>query len=216
MDKEGKRPKPVVAVKGVCAWPNLTVLMDGTIIASIHNHPSHLKHPADIDCWATRDGGKTWVKRGTPAPRDNERVARGNVAAGLAGNGDMVVISSGWSDPPLYTRGSILPAIISRSTDGGYTWVIGDKAFPGIEPETADTNSTYESSLIPFGDILKGGDGDLRVGLYSASGKAFVYCSRDDGKTWGEPVAMNKDVVINEPALFHLGKGKWLAAARLN
>ena len=35
-------------------------------------------------------------------------------------------------------------------------------------------------------------------------------------KTWGAPVVINEDVVIHEQALFHLGKGKWLAAARFN
>ena len=78
---EGERAKPVVAVDNVCAWPNLTALGDGTIVATIHNQPSHLKVPADVECWASEDGGRTWAKRGTPAPRDNERVARGNVAA---------------------------------------------------------------------------------------------------------------------------------------
>ena len=43
----------------------------------------------------------------------------------------------------------------------------------------------------------------------------MVYTSPDDGKTWVEPAIINKDVVIHEPALFHLGNGKWLVAARL-
>ena len=63
----GEHPKPIIAVKNVCAWPNLTVLRDGTIVATIHNQPSHLKLPSDVDCWASEDGGRTWAKRGTPA-----------------------------------------------------------------------------------------------------------------------------------------------------
>jgi len=71
--------------------------------------------------------------------------------------------------------------------------------------------------VVPFGDIQEGVDGTLRVGFYGgATGSGFVYRSRDDGKTWGQSVALNKDVVIHEPALFHLGEGKWLAATRLN
>ena len=76
LTREGKRAEPIVAVDNVCAWPNLTLLKDGTIISIIHNQPSHLKMPADVECWASEDGGRTWMKRGTPAPRDNERVAR--------------------------------------------------------------------------------------------------------------------------------------------
>ena len=203
MNARDERPKSVVAVENVCAWPNLTVLRDGTIIATIYNQPSHLCLPGDVECWASEDGGQTWAKRGTPAPRDNPRVARGNVAAGVARNGDLIVIASGWSDPAGEGRGGVLPSWLSRSADGGRTWTIDAKAFPEI--------------AVPFGDILEGVDGKLRVAMYrSGAGATKVYTSPDDGKTWGEPVALSKDAVIHEPALFHLGGGKWLCAARFD
>ena len=61
--KSGERVMPVVAVDNVCAWPNLTLLPDGTIVATIHNQPSHLKVPADVDCWASEGSGTNsfWV-----------------------------------------------------------------------------------------------------------------------------------------------------------
>jgi photosystem II stability/assembly factor-like uncharacterized protein len=199
----GEQPKPIVAVDNVCAWPNLTLLRDGTIVATIHNQPSHLKLPSDVDCWASEDGSHTWTKRGTPVPRDHPGAARGNVAAGLASNGDLVVIASGWSDPTGEGRGTILAPLISRSQDGGRTWNRNPKPFSQV--------------VVPFGDILEGNDGDLRVALYRGSaGATKVYRSRDDGRTWIEPATLNPKVVIHEPAIFHLGKGKWLAAARLD
>ena len=58
MNAEGERAKPVVAVDNVWAWLNLTVLRDGAIVATIHNQPSHLKLPADVDCWDSRTRGR--------------------------------------------------------------------------------------------------------------------------------------------------------------
>ena len=199
---DGERPEPHVAITNVCAWPNLTLMPDGAIVAVIHNQPSHLKLPSDVECWASVDGGHAWNKRGTPAPRDTPKTARGNVAAGLAGNGDLIVIASGWSNPTAKnSRGSILLPYVCRSSDGGHTWTIDHQAFSKI--------------LVPFGDILPGADGRLRVGLYRGEpGTTVVYSSPDDGKTWVESAFMNKKAVIHEPAIFHLGDGKWLAAAR--
>ena len=214
---DGGPPRPAVAVDNVCAWPNLTPLPDGTIVATIHNQPSHLKQPADVECWASEDNGRTWTKRGTPAPRDNERVARGNVAAGLATNGDLIVISSGWSDPAGETRGTILPPWVSRSADGGRTWSIDAEGFPEPWPEGGNRTSSPDGYLVPFGDILPGLDGAPRVGMYGgAPGSTRVYSSHDGGTTWRGTAVVNRGAVIHEPAFLHLGDGKWLLAARLD
>ena len=31
----------MIAIENVCAWPNVTLMPDGTIIAIVHNQPSH-------------------------------------------------------------------------------------------------------------------------------------------------------------------------------
>jgi hypothetical protein len=85
-----------VAVDDVCAWPALVTLPDGAIAAVIFNRPSHGKVEGDIEVWASRDGER-WSKRGHPAPNE-PRTVRMNVAAGLAANGDLLVLCSGWSD----------------------------------------------------------------------------------------------------------------------
>jgi hypothetical protein len=201
---DGERAQMIVAIKDVCAWPNLTTMPDGSIIATIFNQPAHLTQPGDVDCWATEDGGRTWKKRGTPGPREAEE-ARGNVAAGVAGNGDLVVLVSGWSGPfEGRNRGSVLPVWISRSSDGGRTWSIDRESFPKL-PTGVDG--------VPFGDILPGKDGALRAALYRGN-KTFVFRSPDDGRTWGEPALIDGNEPMNETVIFHLGDGKWLAAAR--
>ena len=57
-----------VAIDSVCAWPKLTRMPDGTIIATIFNQPTHLLWEGEVECWISADQGRTWKLRGTPAP----------------------------------------------------------------------------------------------------------------------------------------------------
>jgi hypothetical protein len=207
-----------VAIENVCAWPNLTVLPDGAIVATIFNQPSHGSVAGDVECWASDDAGRTWKKRGTPASHEPD-TNRMNVAAGLARNGDLIVISSGWSNryppgqsgPPF--RAGILAPWLCRSSDGGRTWSVDKTAFPAEAPGGG--------ACIPFDDILPGYDGALRVAIYAVElgkrdDRVYLYRSADDGKTWGQPVRLADDGLRNETALLHLGDGRWLAATREN
>jgi hypothetical protein len=212
-DRDGKVARPEVAVDNVTAWPNLTVLQEGTIIASIFNQPNHGLSEGSVECWGSVDGGRTWKLRGTPAPHE-PGTNRMNVAAGLAGNGDLLVIASGWShrpSPPQKAVGHKPPAQIlrpwlCRSADGGRTWSIDREAIPQF-PDGQDG--------VPFGDILPGSDGALYAGFYRGGvGEAYVMRSADHGKTWGDLVQVDQAAVIHEPALASLGDGKWLLAAR--
>ena len=71
---EGRAGIPGVAsrtaVQGVCAWPNLQMLSDGTIVALIFNQPCHGLWEGDLDCWASEDGGGTWRFRGRAAAHE--------------------------------------------------------------------------------------------------------------------------------------------------
>ena len=81
-----------IAIDNVCAWPNLTVLNDGTIIASIFNKPSHGRGDVDVECWAIQNG-HFWEKRGVPS-RHTPNTNRMNVAVGLAKNGDLIILEN--------------------------------------------------------------------------------------------------------------------------
>jgi Neuraminidase (sialidase) len=211
-----------MAIDNRCAWPNLTVLKDGSIVATIFNQPSHARQEGDVECWASSDG-RFWELRGTPAVHDKD-ANRMNVAAGLANNGDLVVVASGWSlKPPATTGGArdliaVLRAWVSRSSDGGRTWKVAKDAFPAAESSMTE--------FIPFGDILTDGDGSLRVLAYAQSldketNKVSMFRSEDDGRTWAlmSFISDGKNVAEvptghNETAFLHLGGGKWIAAAR--
>jgi len=201
------------AVREVCAWPKLTLLRDGTIIAAIYNQPSHGQLPGDVACWASSDGGITWTHRGNATRHEGNR-AWFNHALGTAGNGDLLVATSGWDyhtdkggkhDVPLVP-------IVTRSSDGGRSWKQVGR-FPAA-PESG-------KAFVPFGNIERGDDGVLRVAAYSyARGlpapridTGYVIASADDGATWKVAATIGQPEV-NETDLFYAGNGRWLAAAR--
>lgn len=210
-----------VAVDNVCAWPNLTKLPDGSIVAIIHNKPAHGLMEGDVDCWGSTDGVK-WELRGKPAPNDPHTI-RMNVAAGLAKNGDLLVLCSGWTDVkqaerPKQTpfRDAVLRNWVCRSKDGGRTWT-QHKEFAA--PEAGWTE------YIPFGDIYPGVDGALHVSCYGGkfvdptkSSKtsgytAWHFRSDDDGRTWQRTSTIGPK--HNETTILHLVDKRWLAAARI-
>ena len=85
------------AVQGVCAWPNCQILPDGSILALIFNQPCHGLWEGDLDCWASEDGGSTWRFRGRAAQHE-KGTNRMNCATGIAADGNVVVLCSGWAD----------------------------------------------------------------------------------------------------------------------
>ncbi|MFN9458300.1 MAG: sialidase family protein [Acidobacteriota bacterium] len=204
------------AIQGVCAWPNLQRLADGTLVATIFNQPCHGEWEGDLDCWASTDEGLTWQFRGRPAPHD-PRTNRMNCAVGLARNGDLVALVSGWSNREAAgqatpaTRGQVLKPWVCRSADGGRTWT-HSTAFP----DPPQSGPGLENQFIPFGDLQQAADGSLVVSVYTRKNNGRnngLLRSRDDGRTWGEWVELNP--IGNETAILHTGGGHWLAASRM-
>ena len=157
-----------IAIDNVCAWPNLTLMPDGTIIATIFNQPCHGLWEGDIECWASLDGGSLWERRGVPAPHE-PKTNRMYAAAGLAHDSTLIVIASGCANKP--PRGEKVPDApnmfldhwVCRSTDGGKSWQREGKV---VLPDSV-------SALIPFGDIVRFPDGTLGSSLYSPEEVTF-------------------------------------------
>ncbi len=204
-----------IAIDNVCAWPNLTKMPDGAIIATIFNQPCHGLWEGDVECWASEDGGRLWRLRGTPAPHE-PGTNRMNVAAGLAANGDLVVLASGWNHRPRQGEGAaghdgearpLLPWVC-RSTDGGRTWTRAETLLP---PEKKSAR------IIPFGDVVQLKDGTLGVCIYSwqppDEHNCYFYSSTDDGRTWTIRGVIQESN-INETAPLVLANGDLLACAR--
>lgn len=198
-----------IAIDNVCCWPNLNVLPDGTIIATIFNQPSHARMEGDVECWSSTDG-QFWTKRGVAAKHE-PMANRMNVAAGLTHDDQLVVLASGWSltnqaDGKL-ALGSVLPVWSIQSRDGR-EWQTYKQAFSPTEPD--------KGNLIPFGNLFPAADGSLRATAYSygqkGPAKVLLMRSDDDGKTWHTQALIAED--HNETALFFLGGKKWIAASR--
>lgn len=222
---ETPAPEPAVlarfvAVDNVCAWPNLTLLRDGSIAAIIFNRPSHGQMEGDVECWASPDG-QFWTRRGVAAPHEPSCV-RMNVAAGQATGGDFIVLASGWSDlqqpgrpKQAPFRDAILRSWVCRSSDNGKTWTHSTDF-----PAPPDGWNEY----IPFGPIAAGADGALHTTCYAGeftdpakspktrSNKVWHFTSRDDGRSWQAGAVIGPK--HNETSLLHLGGKRWLAAAR--
>ena len=207
----GIQAERFIAIDNVCAWPNLTRMPDGTIIATIFNQPVHLGWPGDVECWASTDQGRTWEYRGTPAVHEPD-TARGNVAAGLAHDNALVVLVSGWSYKGTRVVGQkntldkVLDPWVCRSTDGGRSW---ERSGTFDIPKGVPT-------LVPFGDIERSPDGALGASCYShtaGTNTAHFFLSRDDGQTWQESAIIGADD-YNETALLCLDEHRWLAACR--
>jgi hypothetical protein len=196
-----------IAIDNVCAWPNLTLAPQGTILAVIFGQPAHLSWEGDCECWASEDSGLTWSRRGVPGPH-RPGGNRGNHAVGLARDGSVVALVSGYEGLPAPSETTrIIPSIACRSCDLGRTW-----------EQTSEIPAHEGCSLpVPFGDIVMLSDGSLGAALYAASEdggscNAYLYRSTDDGRTWRNPARIGTG--INETALLMLGEGRLLAAAR--
>jgi len=197
-----------VAIDNVCAWPNLTLMRDGSVVATIFNRPSHGLLEGDVECWASRDGGRAWTRRGVAAPHE-PGTNRMNVAAGEAHDGSLIVLASGWGGTGL--RDKILPVWVCRSSDGGQTWERNDAV---ALPQGVDY-------LIPFGDVVAGPGSLLAAAMYREEldrkpdrrSTSYLLFSRDDGRGWGDGVVIGAGD-YNETAVLRLRADRWLAAAR--
>lgn len=195
-----------VAIDNMAAWPNLTLLPNDSIIASVFNQPSHARVEGDLECWISSDNGQIWKYQGTPA-RHEPNTNRMNVAAGLAHNGDLIVLCSGWENPDKLTR--VLPVWVCRSSDAGKTWVVSESAVKlpsGIV------------TVIPYGDVVLCPGNELAVAAYGIKDQkkrtySYVLYSSDDGHTWGEKQALIAENA-NETFILRLQNGRWLAACR--
>jgi hypothetical protein len=192
-----------LAVDGVCAWPKLTTLPDGTIAAALFDQPNHQKTPGSIQCYVSRDQGQTWQHAGTPGPK-TDTTFRVNHAIGVDADGELVVISGGKT---IADRRLIKP-IVARTSDQGATWDISEQ-FPA---------SPDGREYVPFGNLTGRDDGGYLVPAYTPYyGPCYSYILRGDAnaENWETLSRLPKED-YGENVLLNLGDGEWLSAVRYN
>ena len=204
-----------VAVDNYCAWPNLTILPDGSVGAMIFNRPSHGGTEGDIELWVSPDGRAPWTKRSTVSAHAPGTV-RMNLAGGSGKDGALVALVGGWRLTdlrPIRTDNLLLPTV-SRSFDGGHTWERSDTFAPA-----ADHTGTW----VPFGNVRVGQDGALYVPVYDARmssadresrrSSSYVFRSEDNGHHWSDARVIAPDS-FGETDIVQTPEGDWLAACR--
>ena len=198
-----------VAVDNKCAWPNLTLMPDGAIVATIFGSPCHGFCEGAAECWISRDGGRTWSFLSVPAPND-PGTNRKDLAAGLTSSGALVVLCSGEyvpNSPSLEGRRCCRQPVVCRSTDGGKTWTRRESI---AMPSGVD-------NVFGYGNIAVLPGGRHAVAAFSGDhinhNTAWVFFSDDDGRSWGDarPIGERN---YNETTLLALGEGRLLAASR--
>ena len=203
-----------MAINNMVAWQHLTLLPDGTILATVFNQPSHGRCEGDIDCWASTNGGKNWEFRSRVCEHD-PGTNRQHQTTGLARNGDVVSVTTGWTNPqPGARQGTSLhvPLWVCRSGDGGHTWEV-DKSAVTMPADIKTGMSPWRGIVRCSGDRLAAsfyGDGD-EPERYNT---CYILFSEDDGITWGERGTARVSTGISETAVLPLNNGRWLAVGR--
>ncbi|MBI4624306.1 MAG: exo-alpha-sialidase [Verrucomicrobia bacterium] len=197
-----------VAIDNVCAWPNLKRLPGGELAVAIYNKPEHGMLCGDIELWVSSDEGRSWVRRSTISDHSEDpELVRMNHAMGLAPDGSLVALISGWSKG---RKLPLLPVQICISRDQGRTWQ------RSICPDLAI------AKLVPHGDIVADPEGTLTASLYGsqpdpsaprgARAHSMTVRSRDHGRTWTDLSLLTQDG--GETSLLQSRSGKWFAAVR--
>ncbi len=197
---------PQVIVENGGLWPVLVEASPGKLRTVVFNQPAHSTLPGDVACHGSDDGGATWRQLGIAGARPTPEGTTWGAALGVAGNGDLVALVNGKTDPTDQT--TIIATRVMRSSDGGVTWA--QTATLAAAPEKAFAH-------FPFGRVLRARDGSLRAFTYSGAHDDPAHCtvtmltSHDDGRTFPDVAEVCPGT---EVAACEVTAGEWILAVR--
>ncbi len=204
-------------VSGGGYFPVLIRLKSGELMAVLRGGAPHIGVKGRLDIVTSSDEGKTWSgpRTAIDGPDDDR-----NPAFGQLKNGDIILayaIIHGYDETGLKLKAKVRTerqvegVFVMRSTDGGKTWTK-----PELDAATHGLQKTG-ATISPFGKILQLADGTALMSVYyefwdDRGNQAFVFRSRDGGKTWVDPTLIGEH--SNETALLALPNGQLIAALR--
>ena len=203
---------------GLGYFPVAIRLKNGDILAVVRGGAPHIGIRGRLDMVRSRDEGKTWSK---PWTAIDESQDDRNPALGQLNDGTVVlayVIASGYDQSGERFKGDRNERIFDGvylifSKDNGQTWT------KPVRDETIKKfySSATGAAVSPYGKIVQLRDGTVLMAVYfdfygERGHESWVFRSRDNGKSWGEPAVMGKH--YNETGITALRDGRVLAALR--
>lgn len=202
-----------IAIDETCAWPNLSLLPNGSIAAIIWPFTNHGVTEGAAECWLSDDAGVSWELASVPVP-NTPTTNRMNVAVGVVDE-KLLTLVGGWDRRRPFEGGKgmgpdkregavTIQPLAAVSADHGKSW----KQFPDLKLPFRENGK----SLVPYGDIHKLATGEYGVFLYGDG--VFFYTSHDEGITWQRCGTITDESTHNETTWVQLDNGDLYAAAR--
>jgi len=132
----------------------------------------------DMLLWRSTDGGRTWTPRTVIPPVGREPYLS------VLSDGTLL-ITVHFLKQDIRNKEGYVHSLLHRSTDGGKAWQstkIGWKDVPGA-PENA--------TIVTSRNVLELKDGTLIVGVAAPGGFAYLWRSKDRGRSWDKTLACN-------------------------
>ena len=203
-------------VEGGGYFPVSIRLQSGEVLTVFRGGGSHVDRRGRLDMIMSQDSGKSWS---APWTVIDESEDDRNPALGQLKDGSILLaysILSGYDDNGHTFKGGRYARVfdgvyLMRSTDKGKTW---------SKPERSEAVHQFyagKGAVSPYGKIQQMADGTVVMAVYfdfagERGHESYIFRSKDNGKTWGEPSLLGKH--YNETAITLLPNGDMLAAMR--
>lgn len=204
-------------------FPVLAVAPCGTIVAVFRGGAGHLGRRGRLDVARSHDAGRTWSP---PSVVVDGKSDDRNPALGVSADGRLVLAYE--ADSAYDEQGRYRPPSKAADGDWGFELRLTSSTDAGLTWEAPRLGDERVRKTSPYGKIVTLEDGTLLLSCYGRSIRgldvdgrdepaagsvcSYLLCSRDGGRTFGEPRLIAEGA--NETGLLALPNGELVAAYR--